>query len=201
MLLHTSLVFIWRENRSGILQFLDRPRFCRFVPDYLIGDVYDLWFQLVGKTCDGRETAKSPNVWDFPECQALVPQFRPMLKGFCCSVLPIKIKTQLLIKEIRNSLNPYPTFEKKWLKSIPYLYNTIQHKAILYLSTLRQGAHGARSEYLIMMTKTSEKPATLQVLYRLRETLRICQYCCCDQIENEVHFLFHCDRYNNVSHK
>ena len=32
----------------------------------IIGDVYDLCFSLVGKIWDGRETAKSLIVWDFP---------------------------------------------------------------------------------------------------------------------------------------
>ena len=30
-----------------------------------IEDVYDLEFSLVGKIWDGRETVKSPTVWDF----------------------------------------------------------------------------------------------------------------------------------------
>ena len=34
--------------------------------------------------------------------------------------------------------------------------------------------------------------------HKLPETLRICQYCCSNLIENEMHFLFHCDRYNNI---
>ena len=42
--------------------FLIRPR-----PSEIIGDVYDLWFSLVSKIWDGRETAKSPIVWDFPD--------------------------------------------------------------------------------------------------------------------------------------
>ena len=37
-----------------------RPR-----PSQIIRDVYDLWFSLVGKIWDGRETVKSPIVWDF----------------------------------------------------------------------------------------------------------------------------------------
>ena len=32
-----------------------------------IGDIYDLKFLLVGKIWDGRETAKSQTVWDFPD--------------------------------------------------------------------------------------------------------------------------------------
>ena len=39
-----------------------RPR-----PSQIIGDVYDLWFSLVGKIWDGRGIAKSPIVWDFPD--------------------------------------------------------------------------------------------------------------------------------------
>ena len=39
-----------------------RPR-----PSQIIGDVYGLWFSLVGKIWDGRETVKSPIVWDFPD--------------------------------------------------------------------------------------------------------------------------------------
>ena len=42
--------------------FAIRPR-----PSQIIGDVCDLWFSLVGKIWDGRETAKSPIVWDFPD--------------------------------------------------------------------------------------------------------------------------------------
>ena len=38
----------------------DRPR-----PSQIIGDVYDLWFSLVGKIWDVRGIAKSPIVWDF----------------------------------------------------------------------------------------------------------------------------------------
>ena len=41
--------------------FLIRPR-----PSQIIGDVYYFQFSLVGKILDGRETAKSPIVWDFP---------------------------------------------------------------------------------------------------------------------------------------
>ena len=33
----------------------------------IIGDVFDLWFALVARIWDGRETAKSPIVWDFPD--------------------------------------------------------------------------------------------------------------------------------------
>ena len=33
---------------------------------------------------------------------------------------------------------------------------------------------------------------------KLPESLRICQYCRSNQIENENHFLFHCDRYNTI---
>ena len=36
-------------------------------PPHIIGDVYDLWFSSVGKIWDGRETAKSPIVLDFPD--------------------------------------------------------------------------------------------------------------------------------------
>ena len=33
---------------------------------------------------------------------------------------------------------------------------------------------------------------------KLPESLRICQHCRSNQIENENHFLFHCDRYNTI---
>ena len=33
---------------------------------------------------------------------------------------------------------------------------------------------------------------------KLPECLRICQYCGSNQIENENHFLFHCDRYKTI---
>ncbi len=33
---------------------------------------------------------------------------------------------------------------------------------------------------------------------KLPEALRICQYYRSNQIENEVHFIFHCDRYNHI---
>ena len=33
---------------------------------------------------------------------------------------------------------------------------------------------------------------------KLLESLRICQHCRSNQIENENHFLFHCDRYNTI---
>ena len=36
-------------------------------PSQIIGDVCDLWFSLVGKIGDARETTKSPIVWDFPD--------------------------------------------------------------------------------------------------------------------------------------
>ena len=36
-------------------------------PFQTIGDIYDFKFSLVGKIWDGRETVKSPTVWDFPE--------------------------------------------------------------------------------------------------------------------------------------
>ena len=39
-----------------------RPR-----PSQIIGHVYDLWFSLVGKIWDGRETVKYLIVWDFPD--------------------------------------------------------------------------------------------------------------------------------------
>ena len=39
-----------------------RPR-----PSQIIGDVYSWRFSLVGKIWDGRENAKSPIVWDFPD--------------------------------------------------------------------------------------------------------------------------------------
>ena len=43
-----------------------RPR-----PSQIIGDVYHLWFSSVGKHWDGRETEKSPIVWDFPDKRKL----------------------------------------------------------------------------------------------------------------------------------
>ena len=39
-----------------------RPR-----PSQIIGDVYDIWFSLVGKIWDDRENMKSPIVWDFSD--------------------------------------------------------------------------------------------------------------------------------------
>ena len=47
-------------ERFSILRI--RPRLFQ-----IIGAVYDLQFSLVGKIWDGRETAKSPIVWDFSD--------------------------------------------------------------------------------------------------------------------------------------
>ena len=43
----------------------DSPDFSAFIPDDR--DIYGIEFSLVGKIWDGRETAKSQTVWDFPD--------------------------------------------------------------------------------------------------------------------------------------
>ena len=43
-----------------------------------------------------------------------------------------------------------------------------------------------------------ESSLDVTVYLNYRNLLRICQHCRSNQIENENHFLFHCDRYNTI---
>ena len=56
------------------------------------------------------------------------------------------------------------------------------------VAKLRSGNHSLRIE------------SRRRCVAKLPESLRICQYCRSrsNQIENENHFLFHCDRYNTI---
>ena len=45
----------------------------------------------------------------------------------------------------------------------------------------------------IIILQLQANNVTFKKYWFLPET----QYCCSNQIENEMHFLFHCDRYNN----
>ena len=57
-----------RKNLGHVGKIETLPIFpIRPQPSQIIGDVYDLWFSLVGKIWDGQETAKYLIVWDFPD--------------------------------------------------------------------------------------------------------------------------------------
>ena len=54
------------------------------------------------------------------------------------------------------------------------------------MAKLRSGNHSLRIE------------SGRHCVPKLPESLRICQHCHSNQIENENHFLFHCDRYKTI---
>ena len=76
-----------------------------------------------------------------------------------------------------RKLNFYSSFKRDVSKS-EYLEQVKNLKHRQALAKLRFGNHNLRID--------SGRHCTP----KLPETLRICQYCCSNQIENEMHFLF-----------
>ena len=71
-------------------------------PSQIMGDVYDLWFSLVGKIGDAWETAKSPIVWDFPDIWKLGLSVVPTCKFMdqCFVLLEIGLLTHSSLKHL-----------------------------------------------------------------------------------------------------
>ena len=62
----------------------------------------------------------------------------------------------------------------------------LKHRRAVAKLQVRSGNHSLRIE------------SGRHCVPKLPESLRICQYCRSNKIENENHFLFHCDRYNTI---
>ena len=92
---------------------------------------------------------------------------------------------QMEINRSNKKLSFYSIFKTDVSKS-EYLEQVKNLKHRQALAKIPSGNHSLRIE-----CRRHRTP-------KLPETLRICKYCCSNQIENETHFLFHCDRYNNI---
>ena len=92
---------------------------------------------------------------------------------------------QLELIHSNRKLCFYSTFKTDISKS-DYLEQIKNLKHRRAVAKLRSGNHSLRIE------------SGRHCVPKLPESLRICQHCRSNQIENENHFLFHCDRYNTI---
>ena len=88
------------------------------------------------------------------------------------------------------------------------------YKKLNFSSTFKSDV--SRSEYSSLIKNETHRQAAAKLRssnHRLRietdryhlpkipENLRICQLCSSNKVENEIHFLFECNLYNNLGHQ
>ena len=114
-----------------------------------------------------------------------IPTIKNNLQKLKCHISNNLKRHQLEIIRSNRKLCFYSIFKTDVGKS-HYLEQVRNLKHRRAVAKLRLGNHSLRIE------------SGPHCIPKLPEYLRICQHCRSNQIENENHFLFHCDRYKTI---
>ena len=114
-----------------------------------------------------------------------IPTIKNNLQKIKCNISNNLKRHQLELIRCNRKLCFYSLFKTDVSKS-HYLERIRNLKHRRAVAKLRSGNHSLRIE--------SER----HCVPKLPESLRICQHCHSNQIENENHFLFPCDRYKTI---
>ena len=111
-----------------------------------------------------------------------IPTIKHNLQKIKCHITTSLKRHQLELIRSNKKLCFYSIFKTDVSRS-DYLEQVKNQKHRRAVAKLRSGNHSLRIE------------SGRHCIPKLPESLRICQYCHSNQIEDEIHFLFHCDRY------
>ena len=114
-----------------------------------------------------------------------IPTIKNNLQKIKCHISNNLKRHQLELIRCNRKLCFYSLFKTDVSKS-HYLEQIKNLKHRRAVAKLRSGNHSLRIE------------SGRHCVPKLPECLRICQHCHSNQIENENHFLFHCDRYKTI---
>ena len=114
-----------------------------------------------------------------------IPMIKNNFQKLKCHISNNLKRHQLELIHCNRKLCFYSLFKTDVSKS-HYLEQIKNLKHRRAVTKLRSGNHSLRIE------------SGRHCVPKLPECLRICQHCHSNQIENENHFLFHCDRYKTI---
>ena len=114
-----------------------------------------------------------------------IPTIKHNLQKIKCHITTSLKRHQLELIRSNKKLCFYSIFKTDVSRS-DYLEQVKNQKHRRAVAKLRSGNHSLRIE------------SGRHCIPKLPESLRICQYCHSNQIEDEIHFLFHCDRYRTI---